>query len=155
MISAFILKSFWFWFLFQALILAPSLWHILFFWNPCPQLQEAASWREAGFSHWMTTRCQSWSPQCLDPCCSWFLCQAQVHLVFCENRGGTLSLTLQKCCTYGEQITLPPTHSSKFGSRPSATILFLMAMTGTPCDGQKAEWNATFLKFQQMSTIKN
>lgn len=53
---------------------------------------------------------------------------------------------VQNCCTDGTQITLA-THSSKFGSRPSETILFLMAMTGTPCNRQKAWWNATFVKF--------
>lgn len=58
--------------------------------------------------------------------------------------------TVQKRCTDGTQITFA-THSSKFGSRPSAIILFLMAMTGTPCNGQKAWWNVTPVKFSPIT----
>lgn len=44
----------------------------------------------------------------------------------------------------GKQIfvsdVVADTHSSKLGSKPSKTILFLIAMTGTPWDKENVHW---------------
>lgn len=62
-----------------------------------------------------------------------------VRCAVIRSDGNVIGQFLESCTTNPQECRqeleiIIGTHSSMFGSKPSKTILFLIAMTGTPCD---------------------